>query len=194
MRTAQAGLSGDVFQYLFQLGVRRVRRHVDDEDAAGKETAAPDVRAVVGEAEVVRLVAGRAEVKLLDDLAVFRRRRVYIDDGQEVVVLGIGIDAKHVEDLFRPVEAFHERRQTGFRSGAFALKTKQRDQANGEPAEHTVTPYAGRHGAAPHLASLWGTILSCLVLAEQDSHPAPRIRVFHQRRNRNRRQSALSVN
>src|SRR5579884_2022321 len=53
-----------------QLRPGRVARHVDDEDAIGEQAATPDVGAVVGVAEVVRFVARRAQVQLVEDLAV----------------------------------------------------------------------------------------------------------------------------
>src|SRR5262245_10209688 len=110
MRTSQIGLLRGV-DCLDQLRLRWVVRHVDDEDAAGKEAAAPDVRAVIGVAEVMRLVAGGAEVELLQDLAVAVRFEIDVDGEQEVVVLAVGIDAENVEILLGAVQALDERRQ-----------------------------------------------------------------------------------
>ena len=64
VRAGEAGFAADVLDHLDQLRLGRIAGHVDQEDAVGEQRQAPDVRAVVGEAEVVRLVALRAEVEL----------------------------------------------------------------------------------------------------------------------------------
>src|SRR5262249_39590660 len=71
--------------------------------------------AIVRKSEVVRFVARRSKIELIDDLAVLRRILVYVDYCQEIVVLRVGIDAEHVENLFRPIQTLDERRQARFR-------------------------------------------------------------------------------
>src|SRR5207248_2933640 len=109
--------------------------HVDQEHAVGEECQAPDVRAVVGEAEVVRLVPLRAQVEFVNDLAAPPRLEVHVYDEEEVIVLGVGVHTVDVEVFLGPVEALDEGRQAGFRTGrGRGLEPGQAEQAGGQPA------------------------------------------------------------
>src|SRR5262249_18613135 len=70
-----------------------------------EQAAAPDVAAVVRVAEMVRLIPGGAEVELVEHLAVPGGLGVHVDDGEEVVVPGVGVHAEDVEVLLGAVEA-----------------------------------------------------------------------------------------
>src|SRR5262249_9663057 len=61
------------------------------------------------------LVALRTEVEPVCDLAEVRRALVHVDDGEEIVVLRVGVDTVDVEIFLGPIEALDEGGETGFR-------------------------------------------------------------------------------
>ena len=68
----------------------------------------------------------------MDDLAVLAAiLAIDVDDGEEVVVLGVGIDAVDVEVLLRPIEPLDERRQAGLGVGGHLLIDDQSAQYGG---------------------------------------------------------------
>src|SRR5262245_13048918 len=114
MWSGEASLSRNICEDFFDLRLSRAGGYVTDATSAREQAAAPYVGTVVGEPEMVRLIAGRAQVQLISNLAVFRRVGIDVDDGEKVIVLGVGVDAEDVEDFFRPIQPFDKRGKACF--------------------------------------------------------------------------------
>src|SRR5262249_49117900 len=142
-----------------QPGPSGVVGHVDDKDLTGEQAAPPDVRAVVGVAEMVGLVTARAEVELEKDLAELRRTLGHVNDEQGVVLLAVGGEAEGVPVFFGPVEALDVRRQAGFgpgevqgrNAGGQGEQTPQDGRAR-DAAKHEIPPLA-RPGSIPDIVA-----------------------------------------
>src|SRR5262249_12095181 len=94
---------------------------------------------------------GGTEIELVEDLAVLRRLDVHVNDSEEVVVLGVGIDTEDVEELLRPVEALDERRQARLRlcrTEAYP-PAQQAEQATPD----CTVQHPSRHGVSPETAA-----------------------------------------
>src|SRR5690606_30275492 len=101
---------------------------VDNPYAAGRESARPDVGPVVGKAHVVCLVPFGAEIELVYDCSVFRRRYVYVHDGDKVVVLLVGVEGHDVEIFFGRRQIVYERRMADL--GAYGARCDKNRRKN----------------------------------------------------------------
>src|SRR6516225_1749877 len=109
MRRGEAGLLFEV-NHFEELGVVWIGSDVEKVESAGKESRSVDVASIVGEAEMMRLVALRSEIDGLYDLAVVLRVRIHVNGHHEIIVPAVRINTPDVYDPLRALEIFQKRR------------------------------------------------------------------------------------
>ena len=133
VRAGVAGLLGDLLRLdgLDELGIARVGLGVEDVDARGAQARhhqiAPlhvrmrhlrtQARRAGVPAEMVELVAGIRHRHRADDLGIGRRLRIDVDDRDAVGLLPLGIERRHIGELFGRRLHRHARRRIEGRIG-----------------------------------------------------------------------------